>query len=70
MESKSQATVPSPPATTIRYGVSPNKQHHSKAATGSFSDKSMTWKGFKSLLNEDNILAPSLFPDFLLATIA
>lgn len=65
--SRTQATVPSPPATKILYGISPNKWHHSRAFTGSRSDKSIIWAGFSILRKEHNISAPSLFPDFLLA---
>lgn len=69
IELRSQATVPSPPATRILQGMSPNSLHHSKAATGSLWDKSTTWAGFKINLNADRISAPSLFPDFWLPAI-
>lgn len=60
-----QATVPSPPATSMVDGVFPSKRHHSRAATGSRSAKSTTCAGFNNLLNRDKIWPPSLFPDFL-----
>lgn len=60
-----QAMVPSPPATSMVDGVFPNKRHHSRAATGSRSAKSMICAGFNNLLNKDKIWPPSLFPDFV-----
>lgn len=42
MALRSQATVPSPPATSISQGLSPRRRHHSSAATGSRSVKSTT----------------------------
>lgn len=60
-----QATVPSPPATSIVDRVFPSKRHHSRAATGSRSARSTTCAGFNNLLNRDKIWPPSLFPDFV-----
>lgn len=66
---KTQATVPSPPATRTLTIFGASSIHHCKAAGGFLSLKSITCTGFKYFLNSDKTSAPSVLPDFLFAKI-